>query len=283
MFDSKLCDRPFSNTLTSLPLVTNWWQFGWRKQLLLVVIVILAFLGVRWIIQHKRLRYWLTSPKKILLLFGFSATLPLIFAVAAKGLVIFLPTDSGAAAQAIIVLGRGEEFRQQRVNIAAELWQARRAPIIFTSGRGDAAAMIGLLEEKGIPNRVLDGDNCSLTTEENAIVTAAILLPQSIQRILLITDEAHMLRSLLVFRAKGFTVIPHVTPVPSYLDGNWVGKTQKILLTLREYAGLVGYGLRGLYRPQHSPELKSPDLVNLVQQAQQYGQQQRLQNLRLNW
>lgn len=282
MFDSNLCDGPFSNTLPSLPLVTNWWQFGWGKQLLLVVIVIFAFLGMRWIIQHKRLRYWLTSPKKILLLFGFTATLLLIFDVAAKGLVIFLPTDSGAA-EAIVVLGRGEEFRQQRVNSAAELWQARRAPIIFTRGRGDAATMIGLLEEKGIPNRVLDGENCSVTTEENAIITAAILLPQNIQRILLITDEAHMLRSLLSFRAKGFTLIPYITSDPAYMDSTWVGRIQKVILTLREYAALVSYGLRGVYSPQHSPQLNSPDLMKLIQQAKQYGQQQRLQNLRLNW
>ena len=283
MFDSNLCDGPFSNTLPSLPLVTNWWQFGWGKQLLLVVIVIFAFLGMRWITQHKRLRYWLTSSKKILLLLlGLTATLLLVFTVAAKGLVIFLPTDSGAA-EAIVVLGRGEEFRQQRVNSAAELWQARRAPIIFTSGRGDAATMIELLKEKGIPNRVLDGENCSVTTEENAIITAAILLPQNIQRILLITDEAHMLRSLLSFSAKGFTLIPHITPEPAYMDSTWVGKIQKVLLILREYTALVSYGLRGVYRPQHSPQLNSPDLMNLIQQAKQYGQQQRLQNLGLNW
>ena len=166
--------------------------------------------------QHKRLRYWLTSPKKnLLLLLGLTATLLLVFTVAAKSLVIFLPTDSGAA-EAIVVLGRGEEFRQQRVNSAAELWQTKRAPIIFTSGRGDAATMIELLEEKGIPNRVLDGENCSVTTEENAIITAAILLPQNIQRIILITDETHMLRSLLSFSAKGFTLIPHTTPEPAY-------------------------------------------------------------------
>ena len=271
MFDSNLGDGPFSNTLPSLPLVTNWWPFGWGKQLLLVVIVIFAFLGMRWITQHKRLRYWLTSPKKILLLLlGLTATLLLVFTVAAKGLVIFLPTDSGAA-EAIVVLGRGEDFRQQRVNSAAELWQTRRSPIIFTSGRGDAATMIDLLKEKGIPNRVLDGENCSVTTDENAVFSAAILQPRGIRRILLVTDSAHMLRSLLVFRAYGFTVIPHISPVPAH----WNPK-EKGILKLREYGGLVNYGVRGLLHPQRLSELKRPDLMNLVQEAQQYAQRRRL-------
>ena len=232
MFDSKLCDRWLTNTFTRLPLVTDWWQFGWRKQLLLVVIVILAFFGLRWIRQHQRWRRWLSSPRVVLLLFGITATVPIVFAVAAKGLVIFLPTDSGAAAEAIVVLGRGEEFRKQRVDVARELWHARRAPRIFTSGRGDAASMIEQRKAKGIPIQVLDGENCSLTTWQNAVFTAATLHPQEIRRILLVTDERHMLRSLLVFRANSFIVIPHTTPLPPSF-----GFKATAFLTFREYMG----------------------------------------------
>jgi uncharacterized SAM-binding protein YcdF (DUF218 family) len=272
MFDSKLCDRRLTNTFTRLPIVTDFWQFGWRKQLLILVIVILAFFGIRWIRQHKRWRRWLSSPRIIFLLFGITATLAIVFAVAARGLVIFLPTDSGAAAEAIVVLGRSEEFRRQRVDVARELWQARRAPMIFTSGRGDAASMIEQLKAKGISNQVLDGENCSLTTWQNAVFTAAVLHPQGIRRILLVTDELHMLRSLLVFRANSFTVIPHTTPLPPNF-----GFKATAFLTFREYMGLVGYGLQGRFHPQRSPESNSPDIENIRQNAEQYGQQRRLQ------
>ena len=272
MFDSKLCDRWLADTFTRLPLITDWSQFGWRKQLLLVIIVILAFFGLRWIRQHQRWRRWLSNPRVVLLLFGITASVPLVFALAAKGLVIFLPTDSGVAAEAIVVLGRSEEFRRQRVGVARELLEARQASRIFTSGRGDAASMIEQLKAKGIPIQVLDGENCSLTTWQNAVFTAAVLHPQGIRRILLVTDELHMLRSLLVFRAHGFTVIPHTTPLPPNF-----GFKATAFLTFREYLGLVAYGLQGRFHPQLSSESNSPDIENIRQKAEQYGQQQRLQ------
>ncbi|HEY9667895.1 MAG TPA: YdcF family protein, partial [Coleofasciculaceae cyanobacterium] len=173
---------------------------------------------------------------------------------------------------AIVVLGRGAPFARPRVNLAAELWQNQRAPVIFVSGRGDASDLIKQLEEKGIPERSLDGEECSVTTWENAIFTTAILQPQGIRRILLITDALHMWRSLLVFRAQGFDVIPRISPIDFY----FVGKRGKSFLALREYSGLVEYGLRGLYFRKHSSELNNPELENLVQKAQRYGQQQQL-------
>lgn len=268
MFSSPLCFR----AITKLPPVISWWQFHWLKKPLLVVLLLLAFFGLSWIIQHPRWRRRLSSPRAILLLVGFIASLPLIYAVAASGLSVFLPTDSGAAADAIVVLGRGPELNEHRVYVAAELWRARRAPMIFVSAGGEAARIIQMLEARGIPNRVLDGENCSQTTEENALFTAAILHPQGIQRILLITDPPHMLRALLTFRANKFTVIPYTSQLPF----KW-GFKEKAFLNLREYIGLVSYGLRGFFIPQRSLELKSPDIVNLVQEAEQYGRQRRLQ------
>ncbi len=270
MFYSNLCERAL--TLNKLPVYDEWWQLQWlNKPLLLALLILLAFFGFRWVIQHPRRRRWLSRPRTIFLLFCLTAIFPLLFVVANKGLVVFLPTDSGAAVDAIVVLGRGWPLMHDRVNVTAELWQARRAPLIFASGKSDAPNLIQLLEEKGIPKQVLDGENCSITTEENAVFTAAILQPQGIRRILLITDSAHMLRSLLVFRAYGFTVIPHTSPVPAH----WNPK-EKGILKLREYGGLVNYGLRGLLFPQRLSELKRPELMNLVREAEQYAQQRRL-------
>ncbi|MFB8790585.1 MAG: YdcF family protein [Potamolinea sp.] len=266
MFDSNLCDRPFPEQ----PFFLSWLPMGWLTKILIVILLLLFFWGLRWLIKQTKWKPWLSSRRGIFLLFGLTVTLPIIFVViAAKGLVIFLPPDPGTAVDAIVILGRGPLFDKERVNLAAELWQAKRAPMIFSSGRGDSYRMIEDLNAKGIPKQVLNGEECSLTTLENAVFTAAILQPRGIRQILLITDEPHMLRSLLVFRANGFTVIPRPSPVSPYL----FGKKTKIFLTFREYAGLVSYALRGLYFRQHLPESNSPYLVNLLEKAKQYSQQ----------
>lgn len=267
MFDSALCDR----TLTKLPLYLSGRQYPWLKPTLIAVILLLAFFGIRWVIQHTSWRRWLSSRRVILSLFGFTACLPLIFFLADKALVAFLPPDPGTPADSIVVIGRGWQFFQ-RFDLAAELWKAKRAPNIFISGVNDAPIGIELLQKQGIPLGVLDGENCSLTTDENAVFTASVLQPQGIKRILLVTDPPHMWRSLLVFRAQGFTVIPKPSPLPSYL-----GRKAETFITLREYMGLVGYGLRGLFFPQRSPGATRPDLINLLRKAEQYGKQQRLQ------
>lgn len=131
--------------MNTLPLFISWWQIYWLKKILLVVLLLLAFLGFHWIIQHPRWRHRLINPKSILLLLGFIASLPLIYSVAAKGLVVFLPTDSGAIVDAIVILGRSSELNRTRVDVATELWQAKRAPTIFVSAGGDAVKMIQLL------------------------------------------------------------------------------------------------------------------------------------------
>jgi uncharacterized SAM-binding protein YcdF (DUF218 family) len=272
MFASNLCYRPFTDELFRLPLSLDFSRFGWRKQLLIVAIGILAVFVIRWLSQNKRLRRWFISPKGFLLLFGFTVIIPLMIIVAEKALVLFLPTDSGAVANAIVVLGRGGGFEQQRVDEAFNLWQAKRAPIIFASGIGDAPSMIEQLQAKGIPKQALDGENCSLTTWENAVFTAAVLLPRGNQRIVLITDAPHMRRSLLVYQALGFTVIPHTVPLPP--GYSFKGKA---FVTVREYMGLVGYSFRGLFSVQHLTGLKNPELVNLLDQAKQYSQQKRFQ------
>ena len=161
MFDSTLCERTL--TLNKLPLYNEWWQLQWlNKPLLLAILILPAFFVFWWVIQHPRRRRWLSKPKTILLLFSLTAIFPLLLVLADKGLVVFLPTDSGAAADAVVVLGRGWPLMHDRVNITAELWRARRAPRIFASGKDDAPNLIQLLEEKGIPKQVLDGENCSI-------------------------------------------------------------------------------------------------------------------------
>ncbi len=258
MFDSTSCPRQLTSSFA-----INFEQFQSLNKLLLLV-VILAVFGLVWVIKNRGWRRRLTQPRAILWLVGFIATLALMFVVVVfQGL--FLPTDSAKVADAIVILGRGEPFRIQRVDVAAELWRFKRSSVIFVSGRGDAAQIIHLLKEKGIANQVLDGENCSLTTKENAIFTAAILKPQA-TRIVLITDAPHMWRSLLLFQDLGFQVTPHKSGLPNSLSFQ-----QRIFLALKESSLLVDYlSLKRFHQPD-SPKFTNPTFANLVQKAEQYG------------
>lgn len=267
MFDSPSCKRPF----TQFPLFFDWGELDWIKNLLIVCIILLTISGVIWIVQQPGWKRWISRRQNLLILTGLTATLLLMLSVADKGLVLFLPPDPGTATEAIVVLGRGTDFGRLRIDVAAELWKAKRAPIVFHSGMGDTPRTLPLLEKKGIPRQALDGENCSMTTPENAIFSAAILQSRGIKRILLVTDPPHMQRSLLDYTDEGFDVIPHPSPMPNnmtFLD--------KSFLTFREYLFLTAVSIKRLFNGKRPHELNSPELANLVQKAKQYGKQRKV-------
>lgn len=267
MFDSDLCAR----SIGKWPVIANWQQFHGLQTLLLIGLFLLILCSLGWIFRQLRQKRRFSRPKAFFVLLGLTAALPLVLILAAQGMVAFLPQDSGAPADAIVVLGRGTKLNASRAEVVAELWQAQRAPRIFASGRGDSGRIIQLLEAKGILSQALDGENCSITTEENALFTASILQPRGVKRVVLVTDPPHMMRSLLAFQAIGFEAIPHLSPLPSYLR-----LKAKTFLSFRELVGLVAYGLQGRFFPERSPEQSRPDLGALFQQAVQYGEHQKL-------
>lgn len=215
-------------------------------------LLLLALIGIVWFFSPRRWRYWLITPAVVVVVVYLVVTSPLLIALANRGMLSFVPADSGATVDAIVVLGRGEELRNSRMEVAAQLWQAKRAPKIFVSGIIDATEIVELLKAEDIPGRVLSGENCSQNTQENAFFTAAVLRPQGMRKILLVTDPPHMLRSFLVFRNLGFTVISHTSPMPSYLTSK-----QDARVLLREYLGLVGYTFQGRLN-QRDSEPKQP-------------------------
>ncbi len=141
---------------------------------------------------------------------------------------------------AIVILGRGEAMRESRVKVASDLWRSQQAPKIFASGRGDAQEMQDMLKAIAIPVRDLSGEDCSRTTAENAEFTGLLLKPQGINKILLVTDPPHMLRSLLTFRRYGF----EVTAAPSLLPATLSDRDRKLLI-LREFIALITYKILG--------------------------------------
>lgn len=191
-------------------------------------------------IPRRFLRRFVRSLILGLALVYLAAIYPPTINLAEKVLAKPIPRDSGQVADAVVILGRGSELATARVDIAATLWREQRARLIFTSGVWDAPHMLKMLQNRGIPEQFLKGEGCSRTTYENAKFTAEALKPQGVQRILLVTDAPHMLRSILTFQSFGFSVIP----IPSSgLTG--LSRSRRATLVAREYLGLASYGAMG--------------------------------------
>ncbi|MEM6448696.1 MAG: YdcF family protein [Cyanobacteria bacterium P01_D01_bin.105] len=172
---------------------------------------------------------------------------PLGNAMGTRMLTAFVPPDSGKTADAIVVLGRGYEQNPTRAQVAGALWKAKRAPLIFISGRVDSTVMETLLSP-AVPAAAIATEPCSLTTDQNAEFTAALLRPEGIKTIILVTDPLHMWRSLLTFQSFGFTVIPHYTPLSPDTQ-----PSRARFLFAREAIGLFNYAILGRYRSREAP------------------------------
>lgn len=208
------------------------------------LVLLLGTVLLVWRLPARHQRRLLVSSLVLLVGYGLASTSAAI-ALGNKILLWFTPADPGGAAEAIVVLGRGSQQLPPRVEETVQLWQARRAPLIFLSGAWDAPRMAEELAERGVPAGVMEGEACSRTTEENAQFTAALLLPRGIRRIVLVTDAPHMLRSLLTFRSVGFDVIARSHALPHYLS-----RTRRGWIVYREYFGLLTYSLRGRFAPR---------------------------------
>lgn len=235
----------------------TWWLFDWlTSPSVLFSLILLALVGLTasfWRSRVFRQQPWLIYPIALLLFAYLGVTSPPGSSLAEHLMGSLLPTDSGIAVEQIVVLGRGADARPARMETVEQLWRSRRAEKIFLSGMGDAKEGIQSLQQAGIPSNALAGERCSESTWENAIFTSALLYPQGVSRILLVTDRPHLLRSFLTFRSFGFEVVPHPTPLAAQLTS-----IQKGHLILREFLGLISYGLQGRYAPRRTTELASP-------------------------
>jgi uncharacterized SAM-binding protein YcdF (DUF218 family) len=147
--------------------------------------------------------------------------------------------------EAIVVLGRGARFRESRVKVAANLWRSHQNVDIriFASGINDALEIQAMLKAIAIPEGIIQGEDRSTTTSENAENTALALKSQGIGKVLLITDPPHLGRSLLTFEQQGFIVTPVPSPLPDDLS-----ERDRRLLILREYLAFIAYKVSGKFR-----------------------------------
>lgn len=250
---------------TALTVLTTeqWTHFSWSvfyglSQPWLVILLLLSLILVMQRLSHSRWRRKLSRSFTLLLLIYLIVISPPIASLLSQGLVQFVPIDSGAQSDAIVVLSRGTEAVGSRYELAIRLWQTNRAPRIFVTAENNVQYMLSLLHQKNISSRVLSGTACALTTQDEASSTAVILGPRGIRKIILITDPPHMLRSLLTFKSFGFSVIPDMSPLSPQLSSITLS-----LLALREYVGLLSYAALGRFQPHPLHELEHPPQVQL--------------------
>ncbi|MHB8914952.1 MAG: YdcF family protein [Thiobacillus sp.] len=197
---------------------------------------------------------------------------PWVGGILRKSLEVSNPIDLRAppSADAIVVLGGGRRtqareyggdtlnsYSLERLRYAARLHRATQLPILATGGMpGGGSVSEGALmrkvaiEELHIPIRWVEA--ASLTTWDNARLSAPILKKSGVKRILLVTDAAHMRRAVPLFQQQGLDVIPAGT----HFAGTQISSPLTLLpnasglrdsnYALHEWVGIVWYRLRHL-------------------------------------
>jgi uncharacterized SAM-binding protein YcdF (DUF218 family) len=109
----------------------------------------------------------------------------------------FLCVDSGPAkADVIVILGGGLHERPER---AAELFKQHAASRIIISGAGDNWINRGILLQNGVPAGVIQMEDKSSTTRENAEYTIKRLREENVHSAILVTSWYHSRRALKTF------------------------------------------------------------------------------------
>ncbi|WP_339530236.1 YdcF family protein [Pseudomonas mucidolens] len=246
------------------------------KQLLLPPGILLLLLAVAWWFRRSRPR--LAAVCFALGLGGmWLMSLPVVVQWGAKALETEPPlapdewTSLAQRADAIVVLGSGRErgdpawgadqptgIGLERQRYAARLAKASGLPLLTSGGLhygtppSEAELMaVSLRDDFGV--NVRWKEERSRTTWENAQLSAQILLPEGIKRVVVVTQAWHMPRAVWSFEKAGFAVVP--APV-GFLGadnarplGGWMPEFKSVWQSgqlLNEAVGQVGY--RVFYR-----------------------------------
>ena len=177
-------------------------------------------------------------------------------------------------ADAIVVLGGylrhgSSEQRAELSHIADRLWfgvelyRSGKAPIVllaggnvpFVSGAAEpeSIAAARVIEAMDVPASAVRTEYKSRNTRENAVLTADLLLPKGLKRVLLVTSALHMRRAAALFQRAGLEVIPapcdHMTgweqPDLLFRLLPEAGNLQNTQTGLHEWIGIVVYKIRG--------------------------------------
>lgn len=155
----------------------------------------------------------------------------------------FLCVDSGPAvtADVIVVLGGGSHERPLR---AAELYRQHAAPRVFITGAGDDEINRQVLIANGVPASVIEVENKSATTRENAEFTLKRLRAEHVHTVILVTSWYHSRRAQKTFEHYGPGIIFYSRPSYfAYATADWkrLGINRRMRL---EFLKLPGYWIR---------------------------------------
>jgi len=159
----------------------------------------------------------------------------------------------GGATEGASRFGRGTDYNHaaDRLLVAAELYFAGKAPVILVSGgalppeRTEAELMADTLKALRVPGNALLLETASLTTADNAVMSAELLAAAGHRHILLVTSGAHMRRALALFQAQDLQVTAvatdHQIPrYPSVVPG-WLPQADHMARSTRAIHEWVGY------------------------------------------
>lgn len=166
---------------------------------------------------------------------------------------------------AILLLGIGlgendqpTEEMHARVRAAAEAYRAGYAPVIVACGGvtpghavSEAAVMAGLLEEAGITPEAIRKEDRSQVTIENMKFAARLLGGAKGKRVLVVTSDYHVRRSVMTAMRAGFSARGYAAALPH--DAAWQEKKGKELAYTVDM--LLGWQDEGKSRPQWTYKL----------------------------
>jgi uncharacterized SAM-binding protein YcdF (DUF218 family) len=251
----------FSSFLTNLVIPLN------------LCIVLLLVAAVLFMIKRRKLAFFCAASGLCWALFWSLPASSLWAGGRLEQLYPYHTAGSLPKADAIVVLGGNtansrhnwfEHYDSERaiprVDTAALLYRAGRAPLIILSGAAldgnvsEAQIMANALKQQGIPPEALALETESFTTHENGLYTAAELKRRNIHRVLLVTSALHMPRAVAVFNKQGITAIaapsrPQITvPNSDPRFSFWQPDLRALAASrsiVKEYVGLLVYWIRG--------------------------------------
>lgn len=135
---------------------------------------------------------------------------------------------------------------EERVAAAVALYRAGAAPRVVTSGgitqgapRAEADALAEGLRAAGIADVLVE--NRSLTTAQNAELTAQTVAPYGVRTVWLVTQPFHAKRAALLFRRVGLDAKSwHIADSLQYRD-----RRRALRWLVREYASWAALVVRG--------------------------------------
>lgn len=232
----------------------------------------LAILLVAGFVLHRRRPRLAMSLILISAVSLYALSTPWVGGLLQKSLEISSPIDPAAleGVDAIVVLGGGRRIDAaeyggdtlnsmslDRLRYAAHLHRASGVPLLVTGGKPGAGTLAEgplmqqvLKQEYGLAARWVE--DASLTTWDNARLSAQLLRDDGVRRIALVTHAWHLRRAVPLFEVQGLDVIPAGTQFPGTdIDDvfdfipNPTGLRDSYF-ALHEWLGILWYKLRSL-------------------------------------